>query len=76
MLRGKHGQVIIAAMKPEALLDDHLEVELLAIFRGVQLCVLRNISKLIVESDSLLTIRTMQKGEDLKFNTVIYFMIY
>lgn len=53
----------MAATKSEDLMDEPVAVELLAIFRGLQLCVPLGIPHLIVESDSLLPIQAVHEGE-------------
>lgn len=52
VLRDDGGQVIMACSKLEEQTDDHLEIKLLAMFRGLQACVPLRIQTLRVESDS------------------------
>lgn len=67
----------MAETKPEELMDDPLVVELLTIFWGLQLCVSLGISKLIVESDSLLAIRVVHEvDESYVHHTIFFFSIY
>lgn len=52
----------MAATKLEKHIDDPLEIELLAIFRGLKLCLPMDILSLTVESDSLLAILALEVG--------------
>lgn len=63
MLQNNMGGVLMAATTPEPHYNDPLEVELLAIFRGLQLCILMGLQTLIVESDSQLAIQAIREGE-------------
>lgn len=60
ILRNANANVIISASKTENEVNDPIEIELLAIFRGLQLCVPLSLHKLILESDSLLMVRELQ----------------
>ncbi|XP_042950614.1 uncharacterized protein LOC122282698 [Carya illinoinensis] len=61
VLRDKEGKVIFAASKSEPAIADPMEIELLAMLRGLQLCVSLGITSLQVESDSLLTVQELEK---------------
>lgn len=50
--------------KPEAMASNPLEVELLAMFRGIQPCAPLGIYSLTMESDSMLAIKALAEGED------------
>lgn len=50
----------MVATKPEKYTDNLLEIKLLAIFQGLQLCLPMGISNLIVESDFLLAIQALK----------------
>lgn len=63
VLQDAEGRVIMAATKSETHTSDPLEIEFSALFRGVQLCVPLGIQKLKIESDSLLAIEAIDKGE-------------
>lgn len=63
VLRDAECRVIMAATKSEKQTGDPLEIELLAIFRGFQLCVPLGIENLKVESDSLFSIQAIDKGQ-------------
>lgn len=52
----------MAATKAEKYTGDLIEIELLAIFQGLQLCLPMVISNLTVESDSLLAIQALKAG--------------
>lgn len=54
----------MAATKSGDFLENPLDVELLAIFRSLKLCVPLGIPNLIVENDSLLAIKAAQEGEE------------
>lgn len=53
----------MAATLPEQLFNSPLEVELIAIFRRLQLCLPLGILSLMVESDSLVAVHVIQEGE-------------
>lgn len=48
ILRDDHGEVIMAASKKEYEVNDLTEIELLAMFRGLQLCVHLGIHELVL----------------------------
>lgn len=55
-------RVCMAATKLEMHLSNPLEVKFLAIFQGLQVCLLLGIQSIIVESDSLLAVQALGKG--------------
>lgn len=54
----------MAATKPEVLVGDPLEIELIAQLRVMQQCVPLGIPVLTVESDSMLAVKAFAEGED------------
>lgn len=61
ILRDKSGEVLMADSKVESNQVEHPKViVLLALFRGLQLCSM-SISSIIVESDCLLLIQSLQQ---------------
>ncbi|XP_042964737.1 uncharacterized protein LOC122298961 [Carya illinoinensis] len=54
------GQVLMAVSKIEVDVEEPETVELLAVFRGMKLCVSMGISALVVESDCLLLVQSLQ----------------
>ncbi|XP_042964633.1 uncharacterized protein LOC122298853 [Carya illinoinensis] len=60
ILRDEKGEVLFATRKKENDVSDPIEIELLVILRGVQLCIHRGINNLVIESDSLIMIQTIQ----------------
>lgn len=60
ILRNDQGEVIMTASKREIEVNDHIEIEFLAILRGLQLSVHLGIKYLIVESDSLTLMKEFQ----------------
>lgn len=56
ILRDETGTVLMADSIKGMEGNDPTEIELIAIMRGLQLCILMDIVDLIVDSDSLLTI--------------------
>ncbi|XP_042944649.1 uncharacterized protein LOC122278535 [Carya illinoinensis] len=66
ILRDEKGKVILAVCKKEPEFSDPMEVELLAILRGLQLCIPLGIGELIVETDSMLSVRALTaEGESM-----------
>ncbi|XP_042983206.1 uncharacterized protein LOC122312616 [Carya illinoinensis] len=61
VLRDNEGDVIFAASKSEPDIAYSLEIEFLTILRGLQLCMSLGITKLRVESDSLLVVQELEK---------------
>ncbi|XP_042959454.1 uncharacterized protein LOC122294624 [Carya illinoinensis] len=57
------GHVLMAVSKIELALEDPKTVELLAVFRGMQLCISMGISALEVESDCLLLVQALQQED-------------
>ncbi|XP_042958021.1 uncharacterized protein LOC122293512 [Carya illinoinensis] len=57
------GHVLMAVSKIELALEDPETVELLAVFRGMQLCISMGISALEVESDCLLLVQALQQED-------------
>ncbi|XP_041001600.1 uncharacterized protein LOC121247296 [Juglans microcarpa x Juglans regia] len=53
VLRDEHGKVIFSANKPEHEVQDPMKIELIAILRGLQMCIPLGIAELQVESDFL-----------------------
>ncbi|XP_041024508.1 uncharacterized protein LOC121265073 [Juglans microcarpa x Juglans regia] len=64
ILRDYQGKVLLLASGRENFVQDPIEIELLAILRGLQLCIPMDIPELIVESDSLLSVQAIQSMED------------
>lgn len=64
ILHYEKGQALMASMKVEEQRSDPLEIELLAIFRELQLRVSFDIHSLVIESDSLLAIQVINDGEN------------
>ncbi|CAI9757855.1 unnamed protein product [Fraxinus pennsylvanica] len=60
VLRDSSGTVIIAMSKIEKSVEESEAIELLAIFRGMQLCVNMGIQNLLVESDRKMVIEVLQ----------------
>ncbi|XP_035545034.1 uncharacterized protein LOC118348152 [Juglans regia] len=56
ILRDDKGGVILLACKKENEINDPLEIELLAILRGLQICLPLGIPQLVIESDYLLLV--------------------
>lgn len=66
LLRDDKGEVVMAASKKECKVNDPIEIELLAMFRELQLCIQWDIPDIILESDSLLMVQALQaEGESL-----------
>ncbi|XP_042944784.1 uncharacterized protein LOC122278665 [Carya illinoinensis] len=61
VLRDDKGKVTFAASKPEDAIADPMEIELIAILRGIQLCIPLGIVELQIESDALLVIEELKK---------------
>ncbi|XP_041009382.1 uncharacterized protein LOC121253436 [Juglans microcarpa x Juglans regia] len=66
ILRDYQGKVLLSASGRESVVQDPIEIELLTILRGLQLCIPMGIPELIVESDSLLSVQAIQSMEDPK----------
>ncbi|KAF5450240.1 hypothetical protein F2P56_030607 [Juglans regia] len=64
ILRDYQGKVLLSASGRESVVQDPIEIELLAILRGLQLCIPMGIPELIVEFDYLLSIQAIQSMED------------
>ncbi|KAF5450764.1 hypothetical protein F2P56_031091 [Juglans regia] len=64
ILQDETGNVLFTTTKPEHEIIDHMEVELLAVLRGLQLCLPLGIHDLQVESDALLVVQELTKGEE------------
>lgn len=62
--RDNQGKVIMVASKLETLSDDQLEVELQAIFQGMQLCLLMGVRKIVVETDYLVAVQVLDVWPD------------
>ncbi|CAI9765177.1 unnamed protein product [Fraxinus pennsylvanica] len=60
VLKHYSGKVIMAMSKIEISVEESEEIELLAIFRGMQLCVNLGIQNILIESDSKLVIEALQ----------------
>ncbi|XP_042944742.1 uncharacterized protein LOC122278629 [Carya illinoinensis] len=66
ILRDEKGKVILVVCHKEPEFSDPMEVELLAILRGLQLCIPLGINELIVETDSMLSVRALTtEGESM-----------
>lgn len=59
------GRVLMEATKPKIMVGDRLRNELLAILRGLQLCIPLGLRTLEVESDSLLALNALKEGDEL-----------
>ncbi|KAF5443149.1 hypothetical protein F2P56_035733 [Juglans regia] len=64
ILRDAVGEVLLAVSKKGHAVNDPPDVELLAMLRGLQLCIPLGIEELILESDSLLMITQLQEKEE------------
>lgn len=64
VFRDDKEHVIMACSKIEQHSGDPLEIELLALFRGVQVCVPVSIQRLRIKSDSLLAVQAVDEGEE------------
>ncbi|KAF5445709.1 hypothetical protein F2P56_034740 [Juglans regia] len=65
ILRDSHGRVLMSVSRKENEVQDSMEIELLAILRGMQLCFPMGIPELIVETDSLLSVQALQSQDEL-----------
>ncbi|XP_035551132.1 uncharacterized protein LOC118349700 [Juglans regia] len=63
LLRDEKGDVLLTACKKEMTVNNLLEIELLAILRGLQLCLHKGIPKLEIETDSLIMANTIPSKE-------------
>ncbi|XP_042939615.1 uncharacterized protein LOC122274667 [Carya illinoinensis] len=61
VLRDGRGEVIFAASKIECFIEGPKTIELVAVLRGLQLCIQSGISKLMVESDCKLLVEKLQQ---------------
>lgn len=64
VLRDEQEKVLMAATKLEIMVGDPLEFELLAILRGLQICLPLGLRNLEVESDSLLAVKALHDGDE------------
>lgn len=64
IVRDDQGWVLMVATQPELLSEDPLEVELRAILRGLQMCLLMGVNQLVVEIDCLVAIQVVEEGPD------------
>ncbi|KAF5447115.1 hypothetical protein F2P56_032687 [Juglans regia] len=64
IFRDAAGDVILAASKKEYAVNDLAKVELLAMLRGLQLCLPVGIEELILESDSLMMATQLEEEEE------------
>ncbi|XP_035546523.1 uncharacterized protein LOC118348595 [Juglans regia] len=64
VLRDERGKVLFTASKPEHDVSDPIEIEFLAVLRGLQICFPLRISELEVESDSLLVVQELNKEQE------------
>lgn len=64
ILRDADGEVLLSANKKEQGVNDPVEVELMAMLRGLQLCPPLGIKVLILESDSLVKVTQLQQEEE------------
>lgn len=75
VLRHEKGEVLMAATNPIQCFNTPLEIEFLALFRGLQLCLPMGVRvpnpKLIVESDSSVAERALQKREKLLMHSTV-----
>lgn len=63
VLRNENGGVRMAVTKREEHAEDPMEIEILAVFRGLQLCSPLEIQSITVKSDSLLAVQAISDGE-------------
>ncbi|KAF5463849.1 hypothetical protein F2P56_013977 [Juglans regia] len=59
ILKNTSSEVIMVANMKENGVNDPMEIELLAIFKGLQICIPMGIDELIIESDSLLIVNEL-----------------
>ncbi|XP_042972974.1 uncharacterized protein LOC122304774 [Carya illinoinensis] len=73
IFRDSKGEVIMSAAKKEVSVMTAVEVEALAILRGLQFCILLGIQNLVIESDSLLVVKefNMQGSSQATFGNVV-----
>ncbi|XP_042950059.1 uncharacterized protein LOC122282170 [Carya illinoinensis] len=65
LLRNDRGLVLFSASKMEnGVIIDPMEVELLAILRGLQLCIRMGILELVIESDSLMLVEELNNTSE------------
>ncbi|KAF5469518.1 hypothetical protein F2P56_013583 [Juglans regia] len=64
VLRDERGKVLLTASKPKHDVSDPIEIEFLAVLRGLQICFPLGISELEVESDSLLVVQKINKEQE------------
>lgn len=64
ILRDEKGRVLFAVSKKEMAVNGPIEIELLAILRGLQLCIHKRITNLVIESDFLVMVQTIQDNGD------------
>lgn len=62
MLHDGQSLVVMATTQAELHHEDPLEMEFLAILRGLQHCVPINLSYLMVETDCLVTVQAIEEG--------------
>lgn len=70
VLRDDQGPVTMVATKLEMNISNPFKVELLALFCGLQLCVLLGIPNIMMESDSLSAIQAIQKKRQILMHEV------
>lgn len=63
ILRDSQCEVLMATSKKEFEVKDPTEIELLAIFRGLQLCELLGLQELVIESDYLLKVTELKQEQ-------------
>lgn len=64
ILRDSSGNVVLVANKKEEEVPDPSTIEILAMFRGLQICANIGIQNLILENDCLLMISEIQTSSD------------
>lgn len=64
VLHDEKWDILMVATSPEQLLHTPFDIEFLAMFRGIQLCLNMGIGKLLVESDCLLAVKALMDGEE------------
>lgn len=64
ILRNDKGEIILSTSKKESEVNDPLKVEMLAIFRALQICIPLDLNELLIESDSLIMVNEiLTEGE-------------
>ncbi|KAF5450596.1 hypothetical protein F2P56_030930 [Juglans regia] len=64
VVRDNKGKLVMAASKMGNEVDDPTTIELMALLRGLQLCVHLGFSKIVVESDCMLMVQELKDDQD------------